>query len=71
MLRPVFVGMFDEVDEGTAISKVTTEIPTGKYFVTSEGMASDWYLRFTGEATRMICGETPLFQAIPIPIPAE
>ncbi len=37
-IRTVFVGMFDEVDEGTAIYKVADKVPVGKYFVTYEGL---------------------------------
>ena len=33
-IRTVFVGMFDEVDEVTAIYKVASQTPVGKYFVT-------------------------------------
>jgi hypothetical protein len=69
-IRTVFVGMFDEVDEGTAIYKVSNEIPVGKYFVTYEGLPSDWYLKLTGAATRMIRGEAPLSQTIPTPLPS-
>jgi hypothetical protein len=69
-IRTVFVGMFDEVDEGTAIYKVTNQVPVGKHFVTYEGMPSDWYLKLTGAATRMIRGEIPLSEAIPTtPLP--
>lgn len=64
-IRTVFVGMFDEVDEGTAIYKVSNQIPVGKYFVTNEGLPSDFYLKATGAATRMIRGETPLSWTIP------
>jgi hypothetical protein len=64
-IRTVFVGMFDEVDEGTAIYKVANQIPAGKYFVTYEGLPSDYYLKATSAATRMIRGETPLFWTIP------
>lgn len=64
-IRTVFVGMFDEVDEGTAIYKVSNQIPVGKYFVTYEGLPSDFYLKATGAATRMIRGETPLSWTIP------
>ena len=46
--------MFDEVDEGTAIYKVANVTPVGKYFVTYEGLPSDYYLKLTGAATRMI-----------------
>jgi hypothetical protein len=64
-VRTVFVGMFDEVDEGTAIYKVANETPVGKHFVNYEGLPSDWYLKLTGEATRMIRGEVPLSKTIP------
>jgi hypothetical protein len=64
-IRTVFVGMFDEVDEGTAIYKVANEIPVGRYFVTYEGLPADYYLKLTGAATRMIRGETPLSEKIP------
>ena len=64
-IRTVFVGMFDEVDEGTAIYKVADRTPVGKYFVTYEGLPNDWYLRLTGGATRMIRGDAPLSWKIP------
>ncbi|HUB24275.1 MAG TPA: glycoside hydrolase family 71/99-like protein [Tepidisphaeraceae bacterium] len=65
-IRTVFVGMFDEVNEGTAIYKVSNQIPAGHYFVTYEGLPADWYLRLTGAATAMIRGDAPLSRAIPI-----
>src|SRR5512133_263388 len=64
-IRTVFVGMFDEVDEGTAIYKVSNVTPVGKYFVTYDGLPSDYYLKLTGAASRMIRGEAPLSQKIP------
>jgi hypothetical protein len=51
--------MFDEVDEGTAIYKVTEKSPSGKHFVDYEGMGADWYLKLTGAATQMIRGDAP------------
>lgn len=69
-IRTVFVGMFDEVNEGTAIYKVSNEVPVGKYFVTYEGLPSDYYLRLTAAATRMIRGEAPLSAKIPEKLPA-
>jgi hypothetical protein len=69
-VRTVFVSMFDEVDEGTAIYKVADQTPVGQHFVTYEGLPSDWYLRLTGAATRMIRGEIPLSKRIPEPLPA-
>ncbi len=65
-IRTVFVGMFDEVDEGTAIYKVANQTPVGKYFVTYEGLPSDYYLKLTGAATRMIRGDIPLSEKIPV-----
>jgi hypothetical protein len=68
-IRTVFVGMFDEVDEGTAIYKVANVKPVGKYFVTYDGLPTDWYLKLTGAATRMIRGEAPLSWKIPDKLP--
>ena len=72
-IRSVFVGMFDEVNEGTAIYKVAYQTPVGRNFVTLEGLPTDWYLRLTGAATRMIRNEAPFSAGIPdqIPLPVE
>ncbi|HUD46061.1 MAG TPA: glycoside hydrolase family 71/99-like protein [Candidatus Baltobacteraceae bacterium] len=72
-VRSVFVGMFDEVNEGTAIYKVANQTPLGMNFVTLEGLPTDYYLRLTGAATRMIRRETPLSERIPdqIPLPQK
>jgi hypothetical protein len=56
----VFLGMFDEMDEGTQIFKVSQAPPTEAHFRDYQGLPSDSYLCFTGEATRMLRGETPL-----------
>jgi len=60
-LKPdaLFVAMFDEVDEGTAIFKVTNDPPVGPHFVTFEGKPSDWYLRLVGLGTKMFRGAIP------------
>jgi hypothetical protein len=68
-IRSVFVGMFDEVNEGTAIYKVANQTPVGVNFVGLEGLPTDWYLRLTGLATRMIRGEIPLSMSIPDNVP--
>jgi len=60
------VAMFDEVDEGTAIFKVTSSPPTQAHFVGYEGLPSDWYLRLTGEGARMLRGERPITPDLPI-----
>jgi len=61
-----FVAMFDEVDEGTAIFKVSDDHPVTDHWVTYEGMPHDWYMRLTGAAGRMLRGEIPLTSTIPI-----
>lgn len=57
----LYVAMFDEVDEATAIFKATNEPPTsdGVRFLTYEGLPSDHYLWLTGQAARVIRGELP------------
>jgi len=61
-----YVGMFDEVDEATAIFKVTSSPPTQGHFVTYEGLPPDWYLRLTAEGSKVIRGERPHQRTIPI-----
>jgi hypothetical protein len=49
--RALYVAMFDELDEGTAIFKCRSDPPIGKSpFVSESGLASDHYLWLTGEA---------------------
>jgi hypothetical protein len=62
----VKVAMFDEVDEGTAIFKVSNTPPRQGHFVTYEGMPSDWYLRLTGEGAKLIRRERTNTGRIPI-----
>lgn len=61
-----YVAMFDEVDEGTAIFKVTNAPPKEARFVTYDGLPSDWYLRVTGEGAKVIRGERKPQTALPI-----
>lgn len=58
--------MFDEVDEGTAIFKVTDTPPTQGHFVGHEGMPSDWYLRLVGEGAKLLKQKLPVPTEIPI-----
>ena len=57
----IYVAMFDEVDEGTAIFKCANDPPRGDGagFLTYEGLPSDYYLRLVGQGARMLRGELP------------
>ena len=70
-LDMAYVGMFDEVDEGTAIFKVTSSPPIQGYFATYEGLPPDWYLRLTAEGAKMLRGESPIQRKMPLAPPAE
>lgn len=65
-LDMAYVAMFDEVDEGTAIFKVNNTPPTQAYFVTYDGLPTDWYLRLTAEGSKILAGEQPNTATIPI-----
>jgi hypothetical protein len=62
----VYIAMFDEVDESTAIFKVTDAPPTQGKFADFDGRPSDWYLRLTREGIRMLHGQRPLTRELPI-----
>lgn len=54
----VYVAMFDEVDEATAIFKCTNNPPIGpSKFVTYEGLPTDHYLWLTGRIGKLLRGE--------------
>jgi hypothetical protein len=57
----VYVAMFDEVDEGTAIFKCANDIPVGEKskFMTFDGLPSDFYLRLVGQGAKLMRGEMP------------
>jgi hypothetical protein len=69
----IYGAMFDEVDEGTAMYKLAptaNEIPAQGSWVPlnidGNNLPSDWYLRLAGEASRMLRGDIPLQNTIPI-----
>jgi hypothetical protein len=61
-----YAAMFDEVDEGTAIFKVTNAPPKEATFQTYDGLPSDWYLRLTGEGAKVIRGDRKPRAELPI-----
>jgi len=62
----LYIAMFDEVDEGTAIFKCTNDPPTsgGSKFLTLDGLPSDFYLRLAGQAGKLLRDEIPLSTTI-------
>jgi hypothetical protein len=71
-VKSVFISMFDEMNEGTAILKCaedTTMIPKGAYFLTLDAdgthVSSDYYLRLTNNGQQMIKGATPYLSTNP------
>jgi len=71
--KMVYGAMFDEVDEGTAMFKLApaaAALPAQGSFVplNIDGavLPSDWYLRLADQASRMLRGDIPLQNAIPI-----
>ena len=65
-LDSAYIAMFDEVDEGTAVFKITNSPPTQARFADYEGLPSDWYLRLTREGIRMLRGERPVARELPV-----
>lgn len=66
-VNSLYVAMFDEFDEGTAICKAaenSSMVPTNQYFLTldADGVAvsSDFYLRLVGDGAKMLKGQIGL-----------
>ena len=69
----IYVAMFDEVDESTAMYKLSEnsdQLPSTGVFLTldadGEALPSDWYLRLMGAASEMLRGDIGLSDKIPI-----
>ena len=63
----IYVAMLDEIDEGTAIMKVSDTPPNSDkaHFVNNDGVSSDHYLWLTGLGAKMLRGEMPLQLELP------
>ena len=63
----LYVAMFDEVNEGTAIFKCSDNPPVSDVakFINMDGKPSDIYLWLTGEAGKMLRKEKPLSLKLP------
>lgn len=54
----LYIAMFDEIDEATAIFKVTNDPPVGKTpFLTYQGLPSDHYLWLAGQIGKLYRGQ--------------
>lgn len=64
----IYVAMFDEVNEGTAIFKCSNNPPVSNVakFIDLDGKPSDHYLWLTGKAAQMLRKEIPLQLTIPV-----
>lgn len=73
----LYVAMFDEIDEGTAIFKCSNDPPVGQSaagqsavgqsgFVTYEGLPSDHYLWLAGQAGRLLRNMIPAAERMPL-----
>jgi sugar phosphate isomerase/epimerase len=59
--RSLYVAMFDEMDEATAIFKTSVNPPVGaSRFIAEPGVKPDHYLWLTGEIGKMLRGEIPV-----------
>lgn len=63
----IYVAMFDEIDEGTAIMKITDTPPNSDkaHFVDNDGVPSDHYLWLTGLGGKMLRHEIPVSLEMP------
>lgn len=73
-INNMYVAMFDEYDEGTAILKAADsyfDVPTNQYFLTTSAdgiyISSDFYMRLTGKAAKVLKGLDPLTPNVTIP----
>jgi hypothetical protein len=62
--RSLYVAMFDEIDEGTAVMKCGGPRPEGN-FVDLSDVPTDHYLWLSGQAGRMLRGEIPARPDLP------
>lgn len=71
----LYIAMFDEYDESTAIMKAaedSSQLPQGRYFLTTcadgKFVSGDFYLRLTGKLTSLYRDGQPLPDEVPVPL---
>ncbi|HEV3325529.1 MAG TPA: DUF5703 domain-containing protein [Puia sp.] len=67
----LYVAMFDEIDEGTAIFKASLDPPDGQssFVHFDPGIPSDYYLQLGGYAAKMLRKQVPFRPDPPPPVP--
>jgi len=65
----IYVAMFDEVDEGTAIFKISKNPPTGlsNFVKFEDDIPADYYLYLTGVAAKMLRKQISFSDTVPLP----
>lgn len=64
--KMLYLAMFDEIDEGTALFKVENDPPVGETeFLTYKEVPSDHYLWLSGQIGQMLRGEIPATDEMP------
>ena len=60
-IESAYLAMFDELDEGTALFKVSNDPPVGEgvKFLDNEGLPPDHFLRLSGRGGKLLRGEIP------------
>ncbi|MBM4104293.1 MAG: PASTA domain-containing protein [Planctomycetes bacterium] len=67
----VFVGMFDEYDEGTAVIPMSDDPPVVPnpsiygHYITNAGSSKDWWMMLSGYARETLCKQVPLSSTMP------
>ena len=62
----LYIAMFDEMDEGTQIFKVSNDVPVGESrFLDYRPHSPDYYLRLSGAIRRMFRGQIPATDELP------
>jgi alpha-L-fucosidase 2 len=66
----LYVAMFDEIDEGTAIFKASLNPPVGKstFLNFDPGIPGDYYLQLAGHAAKMLKQQATFLETPPPPI---
>ncbi|MDP4238848.1 MAG: glycoside hydrolase family 71/99-like protein [Bacteroidota bacterium] len=65
--KTLYIAMFDEMDEGTAIFKAATEVPIGesRFIAIDKDLGSDYYLWLAGKAAYMLQNNIKISPVIP------